>query len=1159
MSVGCPENASDPAVAVSVTSSAPAADATPSNTNVLTAFTNAASTSINRNAYMSFTLTPGQGKAARLDSVSLTTRQYGTNPGAASAAIATSVDGFQTLRVINLASAALDETWQFALDGLVIDQATEVRIYAWGMTGSNWEDLRSSAAGGSGLTVRGAVFTDPVRTLSLAIADAGNTLEAQAGASVGLPSQVSGSSVTLTGLTRDINTYLAAGNLKMRAAADTTLTASVGSGGITVKNSPVSVEVFESTAASRQADSTALTLPGTLVVRHGGLTFDQMPFGTGNATLQRGSAYSLRSAAGLQMEPMPLGNGASGTQVQRGWFVAPETASNYRFKVTGDDQAIFRIYTAGGDTVPTTSWPASEVTTSNGGGATESDSGTASKTYSLVAGKAYYFEFVHNETRNVTQQPNLFNLFTTLYDEIQSASVEVKFGTGTYSTYKPIDVNWVIPGSLPASVDVTLTVPAGASLAANTDTVAGVTVTQVGPAGAADRALKFSGSLLALNRYFTTAGKITTLGNPATLEVSIAGSAANSVTLAGTRTITLRSAAPAFSAALLENKAITLSGAAASATDGLAAALAAGSVVLTPAIDGGTTNDGTLTISASTRAADGPVQSATSPAIRIDSLSSATGVGATLAAPAQVVLAGNTAATLSPIVFAANAIANAGTGTLTIELALSQSGVDLATTSERLVLNRASESVTLRRWDSSSSTWVTDTSRVEALTVRATGTATALSAWLATSGKVQFKGGTAVDVRVRLFAADGTAATSPLTNLLADTRIDMLASTATAPATPAVFALNLPTTVVADASANGAVRFNTVALAGGAYVERWTGVSGAAVADMLSKLGTTPNDTFWVNRLETTDTTVGNYGLRVRGTIVAPVTGDYQFAIASDDHSSLRLSTDDTAANLREIAFLQSVSTSYTANASQTSSKIRLEAGRAYYYEALLKEASGQDFVKVRWTLPGGQIQDPIPMSALQPHVLQSPTTQYTVRISADRGVLSAASASGLTVSTANGQVTIVGTADKINAYLRSANGLSYQGSGGALDIAVTQGNSTASARVAVLAGGITEAPTIDAAALISTTQDGSSVPIDLTVSGSGVLTISLALAGPSATPLTRGESSRLAVGAGGDGVTVTLDATGSKATLVGTAAALNAYLATDSVRLIAVAGAAQS
>ena len=69
-------------------------------------------------------------------------------------------------------------------------------------------------------------------------------------------------------------------------------------------------------------------------------------------------------------------------------------------------------------------------------------------------------------------------------------------------------------------------------------------------------------------------------------------------------------------------------------------------------------------------------------------------------------------------------------------------------------------------------------------------------------------------------------------------------------------------------------------------------------------------------------------------------------------------------------------------------------------------------------------------MSALQPAVLQSPTTEYTVRISAARGVLSAASAAGLTVSTANGQVTIVGTADTINGYLRSAKGLSYQGSG---------------------------------------------------------------------------------------------------------------------------------
>jgi hypothetical protein len=136
-------------------------------------------------------------------------------------------------------------------------------------------------------------------------------------------------------------------------------------------------------------------------------------------------------------------------------------------------------------------------------------------------------------------------------------------------------------------------------------------------------------------------------------------------------------------------------------------------------------------------------------------------------------------------------------------------------------------------------------------------------------------------------------------------------------------------------------------------------------------------------------------------------------------------------ANLREIAFLQGVSSSYTSNLSQTSAKIPLEAGRKYYFQVLHKEGSGQDFFKVRWARPDGVVQDPVPSSALLPSVMSEPTVPFTVRLSVDRGALAATDASGLTISRSNGDITITGSADKIDDYLNSATGLSYQGAGG--------------------------------------------------------------------------------------------------------------------------------
>ncbi|MBL9126433.1 MAG: DUF3466 family protein, partial [Verrucomicrobiales bacterium] len=123
--------------------------------------------------------------------------------------------------------------------------------------------------------------------------------------------------------------------------------------------------------------------------------------------------------------------------------------------------------------------------------------------------------------------------------------------------------------------------------------------------------------------------------------------------------------------------------------------------------------------------------------------------------------------------------------------------------------------------------------------------------------------------------------------------------------------------------------------------------------------------TYLADAFETPPNSGNFYGQRLSGHIVAPTTGDYTFYIASDDQSELLLSTDDDPANKRSIARVDAWTTfrNWTQFASQRSAAIRLEAGRRYYLEANMVEADGLDNLSVRWDLPGGAVEAPIPAS----------------------------------------------------------------------------------------------------------------------------------------------------------------------------------------------------
>src|SRR4051812_37269246 len=74
--------------------------------------------------------------------------------------------------------------------------------------------------------------------------------------------------------------------------------------------------------------------------------------------------------------------------------------------------------------------------------------------------------------------------------------------------------------------------------------------------------------------------------------------------------------------------------------------------------------------------------------------------------------------------------------------------------------------------------------------------------------------------------------------------------------------------------------------AGSILREVWTGISGTAVSDLTSdpRYPNQPSSTNYLTSLFEAPTDVDeNYGQRLRGYIIPPVTGNYTFWIAADD------------------------------------------------------------------------------------------------------------------------------------------------------------------------------------------------------------------------------------------------------------------------------------
>ncbi len=92
-----------------------------------------------------------------------------------------------------------------------------------------------------------------------------------------------------------------------------------------------------------------------------------------------------------------------------------------------------------------------------------------------------------------------------------------------------------------------------------------------------------------------------------------------------------------------------------------------------------------------------------------------------------------------------------------------------------------------------------------------------------------------------------------------------------------------------------------------------------------------------------------DYGLRMSGYFYAPVSGDYVFSIKHDDDGRLQVSTDASAANLVTLIDAPCCHGDFFGGAT-----VAMTAGNYYYFEAIVKEAGGGDYLTVGVKPPGG-------------------------------------------------------------------------------------------------------------------------------------------------------------------------------------------------------------
>ncbi len=152
-------------------------------------------------------------------------------------------------------------------------------------------------------------------------------------------------------------------------------------------------------------------------------------------------------------------------------------------------------------------------------------------------------------------------------------------------------------------------------------------------------------------------------------------------------------------------------------------------------------------------------------------------------------------------------------------------------------------------------------------------------------------------------------------------------------------------------SGSAIVDFDILQAGGGITREVWTGQPGTDVATI--PLGTAPNSTSILSALQAPVNVADEYGVRIRGYVTIPTTGNYRFFLRADDAAELYISDDEDPVNAFKRAELLAPSSGADWTGAAQSDLLYLKTGFRYYIEVRHKEGTDDDHLAVGWSKPG--------------------------------------------------------------------------------------------------------------------------------------------------------------------------------------------------------------